>query len=64
MKLNSHEDFNLSERIDYGVRKGVAKAFLEHKLTGHSIVVWKNGKIVEIPADEIEIPEEFRDTKL
>lgn len=64
MNLNSNKDFNLSERIDYGVRKGVAKALLEHKLTGHSIVVWKNGKIVEIPAEQIEIPEEFRDKKL
>jgi hypothetical protein len=35
--------------------RGVAAALRRHKLLGHSIVAWRNGKIVRIPPEEIEI---------
>ncbi len=50
-------NFNLIERMDYGVKKGAANAILEHKMAGKSIFVLENDKVVEIPADKIEVPE-------
>ncbi len=52
---------DLFEKIDYGVRRGAAYALAKHKKAGKSIVVCRDGKIVHIPPEEIEIPEEFKD---
>ncbi len=30
-------------------------ALLDHELTGDPIVVWENGRVVWIPADQIEV---------
>ena len=38
-------------------RRAVRDAILLHKQTGHPIVVWKDGKVVEIPPEEIVIDE-------
>ena len=37
---------------------GVRKAMIEHKRADLPIVVWEDGKIKHIPADEIVIPDE------
>ncbi len=57
MPIKKNKTFNLIERIDYGVKKGAANALLEHKIAGRSVFVLENGKVVEIPADKIEVPE-------
>lgn len=57
-KPTSHLEDELSRRIDYGVKAGVRDALIEHKRLGKSIVIEKDGDIIEIPADEIEIPDE------
>lgn len=44
------------DAIDIGVRRGVAMALAEHKRAGRPIAVWKNGKIMEIPARKIKAP--------
>lgn len=46
---------SLSERIDLGVRRGVAHALAEHKKAGRSIVVWQNGRVVRIPPEKIKV---------
>jgi hypothetical protein len=56
MKFNK-EDAEMLKRIDFGVRRGVARALAEHKKAGHSIFVWRNDKIVEIPPAEIHVPD-------
>lgn len=56
-KAKPKKDF--LEKIDLGVRLGVAHALAEHKRMGQSIVVWRNGKIVTIPAKNIKIPKEI-----
>jgi hypothetical protein len=53
--MNNADEKDLSERIDLGVRRGVARALAEHKKAGHSIYVWKDGKIVEIPPEKIQV---------
>lgn len=55
MKVPS-ENSDLFERIDYGVKKAIRNAILEHKEQGRSIYISKDGKVVEIPPAEIEVP--------
>ncbi len=38
--------------------RAVRKALIEHKRAGNPIATWKDGKVVWIPAEEIEIPPE------
>ncbi len=38
------------------LREAVAEAIAEHKLRGHPIVVWRDGKVVSIPPEEIAVP--------
>ena len=60
MKKIPTADDDLFDRIDYGVRLGAARAIARHKKAGRSISVWKDGKVVRIPPEEIELPEEFQ----
>lgn len=39
--------------IDEAVRKGAREAILRHKRAGQPIVVYENGQIVWVPADEL-----------
>jgi hypothetical protein len=39
------------------MKKAVAKAIADHKRTGDPIVIWRDGKVVKIPAEQIEIRE-------
>ena len=53
-QMNDKKDeFDLAARIDYGVKLGVKEAILEHKREGRSIFISENGKIIEIPPEEI-----------
>lgn len=47
-----------------GMYVGVQRALAEHKRMGRSIVVERDGKIVEIPPEEIDVAEEFLDPPL
>jgi len=38
-------------------RKAVAEAVAEHRRNGVPIAIWRNGKVVRIPADQIEVRE-------
>ena len=44
--------------VEEAMRKAGRAARLLHKQTGHPIVVWKDGKVVEIPPEEIVIEDE------
>ncbi len=39
--------------IDAAMRRAVRRALLEHKRRGESIVVWQDGRVVTLRADEI-----------
>jgi len=41
------------ERLRESVPKAVADALQKHKRNGQSIVVWRDGQIVEIPPEQI-----------
>jgi hypothetical protein len=42
--------------VEEALRAAVTEAVIHHKRLGNPIVVWRDGKVVWIPADEIEIP--------
>ncbi len=46
-----------ADLIQQALREAVTEALIRHKRLGNPIVVWRDGKVVWVPADEIEIPE-------
>jgi len=57
-KLDSNlSDKSMAFRAEEALKKAVAKAIADHKRTGDPIVIWRDGKIVKIPAEQIEIRE-------
>lgn len=42
-------------RILHAMRQGVRQALARHRALGHPIVVWRDGRVVWIPADEIPV---------
>jgi hypothetical protein len=45
----------LAYRAEEAFRKAVAEALAEHRLHGIPIAVWRDGKVVRIPPEEIFI---------
>jgi hypothetical protein len=37
------------------MKRAVREALIEHKKLGFSIVVWQDGRVVEIPPDQIPV---------
>ena len=57
-KLDSNlSDKSMAFRAEEALKKAVAKAIADHKRTGDPIVIWRDGKVVKIPAEQIEIRE-------
>ena len=52
------ELFEEGTLIDNALKEAVRRALLYHKRNGNSVVTWRNGKVVWIPADQIEVNEE------
>ena len=50
------ELFDDGPRLDKAMMEAFREACLRHKQAGVPLVVWRDGKIVKIPAEEIEIP--------
>lgn len=50
-------DTPLEIRAEEAMRKAVANVIADHKRTGDPIVIWRDGKVVKIPADQIEVYE-------
>jgi hypothetical protein len=44
--------------IQEALARGVREELRRHKQAGNPIVVWRDGQVVWIPADEIEVPDE------
>lgn len=56
--MNAREHEELRKAIDKGVREGVAAALRRHKAAGNPIHIWRDGKVVEIPPEEIPVEPE------
>jgi hypothetical protein len=42
--------------IDEALRRGVRDALRMHKMLGNPIAIWRDGKVVILPPDQIDIP--------
>ncbi|HEX6201260.1 MAG TPA: hypothetical protein VF150_13435 [Thermoanaerobaculia bacterium] len=45
-----------TDLADRAVRKAVREAVLRHKLLGNPIAVWRDGEVLWIQPEEIEVP--------
>ena len=52
---NRMKEMSLPIMAEKALREAVAEALAEHKLRGHPIIIWRDGKVVSIPAEEITI---------
>jgi hypothetical protein len=50
--------FSIDEEMQRALREAVRTTVAEHKRRGNSIVVWKDGRPVWIPARDIRLEEE------
>jgi len=57
MKRSKRTPFLLAYKAEEAFRKAVAEAIAEHRRNGVPIAIWRNGKVVRIPADQIEVRE-------
>jgi hypothetical protein len=57
MKKSKRTPFLLAYKAEEALRKAVAEAIAEHRRNGVPIAIWRNGKVVRIPADQIEVLE-------
>ena len=67
MKIPPEHHKNLliaeGEAVDKAVREAVRHALLMHKRLGNPIASWKDGRVVIIPAEEIEVEETAGDSE-
>ena len=57
MKKRKRTSFLLAYKAEEALRKAVAEAIAEHRRNGVPIAIWRNGKVVRIPAEQIEVRE-------
>ena len=57
MKKTKRRPALVAYRAEEAFRKAVAEAIAEHRRNGVPIAIWRNGKVVRIPADQIEVRE-------
>jgi hypothetical protein len=57
VKKKKRTSFLLAYKAEEALRKAVAEAIAEHRRNGVPIAIWRNGKVVRIPADQIEVRE-------
>ncbi|MFL6254153.1 MAG: hypothetical protein ACJ74T_03970 [Pyrinomonadaceae bacterium] len=51
------------EPVVAALRRAAHNALLEHKRAGNPIAAWKDGKVVIIPAEEIQVEETADDSE-
>lgn len=44
-------------RVTAALRRAAREAAILHKRAGVPLVIWKDGKVVHVPPEEIEIPD-------
>ena len=57
-EINIPEILKDRQRVEKALHDAVQKAIRFHKLMGRPIIVWKDGKVVKIPPEEIRLDDE------
>jgi hypothetical protein len=52
----SLKDIPMDIRAEMALKEAVADAIAEHKRMGRPIVIWRDGKVVKVPPEEIVVP--------
>jgi hypothetical protein len=50
------KDIPLHIRAEMALKEAVAEAIAEHKRRGNPIALWRDGKVIVIPSEEIVVP--------
>ena len=50
--------FDDSAKMSQAMDKAIRDTVREHKLLGYPIVIWRDGQVVWVPPEEIELDEE------
>jgi hypothetical protein len=54
-RKNMKKEMPLDIMAEKALKEAVAEAIAEHKLRGHPIVVWRDGRVVSIPPEDIVV---------
>jgi hypothetical protein len=60
-RKNMKKEMPLDIMAERALKEAVAEAIAEHKLRGHPIVVWREGKVVSIPPEDIVVTAEKKE---
>ena len=55
--------FTNTERVMAAIRQAVREALLDHKRAGNPVAIWRDGKSVVIPPEEIVVPDDDTDLR-
>lgn len=50
------------EELTQGIKIGIAKALLKHKMNNRPIYIGSGDKVIEVPPDKIDIPQGLLET--
>jgi hypothetical protein len=53
-----HKNMSLGEMAEEALKKAVARVVEEHRKSGEPLAVWRDGKVVRVPADQLHGYEE------
>ena len=53
MKNKPQEGFLMAKQAEKALKKAVKNVIAEHKLRGLPLVIWRKGKVVKIPAHQL-----------
>jgi hypothetical protein len=57
-KKKKLSDIPIGIRAEEALKKAVAETIADHKRAGYPIVIWRDGEVVQIPPEQIEVREE------
>lgn len=49
-----HKNMSLGDMAEEALRKAVARVVEEHRKSGEPLAVWRDGKVVRVPADQLQ----------
>ena len=58
MRKNKNlSDMPIEIKVEKAMKQAVAKAIAENKRLGIPLVIWRDGKVVHVPPEELEVRE-------
>ena len=56
------ENLQNNDWVTAAIQRGARQALIKHKAMGVPIAIWREGKVVLVPPEEIEIPDAAEDS--